>query len=208
MKTIDRYYQKANQYIAQNQIEEALTTFISGVDKGCAKCAFGILQTTITYGSYTMTEDEAISIFQSCYDGIKRLAETGDDEAMFIVAQSIRYGFVEDGDEPYLFWLQKAADLGNEEALILMHELDSDLLPLQQPEESEDLPEFPVDLTRELLEQHLRLSLHEEPNEDPPLISQDKALIANPNIEILEQYGLVDKVRKKQNDLVKRSTIM
>ena len=216
---IDKYYQKANQYIKNNQIEEALTTFISGVEKGCAKCAFGILQTTITYGSTTMTEEEAISIFRSCFDRIKCLAEMGDDEAMVIVAESIRDGFVEDGNEPALLWLKKAADLGNQAAQKLIAEWNAELLPLPSPEGSDLQDLLPVGRTRELMGRYLGSVDHqwnqtddsEEPEERglvaitprsdaPSEVLQDTALIADPDIDILEEYGIIDAMRKKQRE--------
>ena len=77
----------------------------------------------MSVGSITVTEDEAISIYQSAYPGIKALAEGGDTEAMLMVADGIRYGFVDD-DEPYMYWISRASALGDAEALRAESEYD------------------------------------------------------------------------------------
>ena len=95
--------------------ERRISSFIKGLDGGDPKCAFRLLDTVINVGSTTVTEDEAISIFQSAYPGIKALAEGDDTEAMLMVADGIRYGFVDD-DEPYMYWISRASALGNAKA--------------------------------------------------------------------------------------------
>ena len=124
---MDKYYQKAVKYLKGQDVERALTTFISGVDNGCPKCAFGVLKIAIEISTRTLTEDEAISIFNSCYDEIHSLADGGDDEAMIMVAEAIRYGIVEDED-PYFMWLWRAFELGNTDAADMLSELDREML--------------------------------------------------------------------------------
>ena len=121
---IDKYYERAMDYLENDDVENAITTFISGLEHGHVKCAFGPIHTLMRCCSYTMTEDEAISIFTSSYLKIKLLAQNGDTEAMVMVAEGIRYGFVEDDDEPYFFWLVRAAELGDKRAIAILEELD------------------------------------------------------------------------------------
>ena len=90
-------------------------------------------------GSITVTEDEAISIFQSAYPDIKALAEGGDTEAMLMVAEGIRYGFVDD-DEPYMYWVNRASALGDAKADKLLDEYGREENPLYLPS-PESLPE-------------------------------------------------------------------
>ena len=130
---IDKYYKRAMGYLKNDDVENAITTFFSGLERGHVKCAFGPIHTLMRYRSYTMTEDEAISIFASSYLKIKLLAQNGDTEAMVIVAEGIRYGFVEDDDEPYLFWLTRAAELGDKSAMTIIEELDTPDNPWQLP---------------------------------------------------------------------------
>ena len=72
-------------------------------------------------------------IFQSAYPGIKALAEDGDTEAMLMVADGIRYGFVDD-DEPYMYWINRAAALGNAKAAEAEAEYDREENPLYLPD--------------------------------------------------------------------------
>ena len=90
-------------------------------------------------GSITVTEDEAISIFQSFYPNIKAIAEGGDTEAMLMVAEGIRYGFVDD-DEPYMYWISRASALGDAKAVKLSEEYDREESPLYLPS-PESMPE-------------------------------------------------------------------
>lgn len=106
-------------------MEDAVTAFIVGVERGFVKCAFGLCKTVISYTVYTVSEEEAISIFTEVYSELKKLAQ-GDTEAMVMVAESLRLGFVDDEDEPYLFWLERAASLGNERAYAVLTELEED----------------------------------------------------------------------------------
>ena len=118
--------------LENNDVEGAITAFIAGLDRGYVKCAYGVIHTVMTQGSYMMTEDEAISIFTSNYPDLRLLAEYGDTEAMVMVAEGIRYGFVEDS-EPYLYWLNMAAEKGDADAVEIMKELGADDDPFDDP---------------------------------------------------------------------------
>ena len=72
-------------------------------------------------------------IFQSAYPGIKVLAEGCDTEAMLMVADGIRYGFVDD-DEPYMYWISRASALGNAMAAEAEAEYDREENPLYLPD--------------------------------------------------------------------------
>ena len=72
-------------------------------------------------------------IFQSAYPGIKALAEGCDTEAMLMVADGIRYGFVDD-DEPYMYWISRASALGNAMAAEAEAEYDREENPLYLPD--------------------------------------------------------------------------
>ena len=78
-------------------------------------------------------------IFQSAYQDIKLLAENGDTEAMLMVADGIRYGFVDD-DEPYMYWISRASALGNAKAAEAEVEYDREENPLYLPS-PETMPE-------------------------------------------------------------------
>ena len=77
------------------------------------------------YKSHTLTDDEALYIFESNYKDIKKLAEDGDAEAMVMVAESIKNGFAED-DEPYMYWIQRASESGDAVAISLIREEEDD----------------------------------------------------------------------------------
>ena len=68
-------------------------------------------------------------IFQSAYRGIKALAEGCDTEAMLMVADGIRYGFLDD-DEPYMYWISRASALGNAKAAEAEADYDREENPL------------------------------------------------------------------------------
>ena len=121
------YMKSAKDRLAAGDFEGAISAFLRGTDRGFPKCAFGLLQTVLEKEVHTMGEDEAVAIFKKAYPKIRRLADTGDAEAMMIVGQGIRLGLVEDEDEPYFFWLERAAALGNEEAFELLSDMDPTL---------------------------------------------------------------------------------
>ena len=121
---MDKNYQKAVNYLNKREIEKALTTFIRGIDRGEAKCAFGVLKIVTDIGTPTFLEQEAVDIFTARYFDILAMAEDGDDEAMVMVAEAIRCGFVDD-DEPYFMWLYRARSLGNADAAAILAEVES-----------------------------------------------------------------------------------
>ena len=98
---------------------------IAGLDHQDEKCAFGVMFLANMVGSHTITESEALEIFRQYYADIRRMADQGDPEAMVMVAQSIRYGFDDDPQEPYVFWLQKASELGYVPADELLQEVET-----------------------------------------------------------------------------------
>ena len=197
---IDKYYKKASLYIESRDVERAITLFISGLERGCHKCAYGIVRAVTSFGSYTMTDDEAISIFISSYPNIKLLAEEGDTEAMVMVAEGVRYGFVDD-EEPYELWLNKASELGNEDADAILRELglrDDWELPDEMYLALDSVLDFMDDTDRLLLDYH---SKAEEELDD----SDDHALIAELDDELSEQFGinLILKERQRSYELEK-----
>ena len=137
-RAIDRYFEKAKGYMKSLMCEEAITTSISGIERGSAKCAFALAYTTLMIGTDgVMSEDEALDIFKHFYKKLKLMAHLGDAEAMYMIAQSIRLNFVEDDDDPYGEWLEGAADLGCEDARLLLKELDELDIP-EEPEKRYD----------------------------------------------------------------------
>ena len=208
MLRIDKYYEKANKLIENDEVEEAITTFIVGLDHGCVKCAYGVIHTVMNHCSYTMTEDEAISIFSSSYAKIKLLAQEGDTEAMVMVAEGIRYGFVDDYDEPYLFWLTRAAELGDKGAMAIIEELDLSDDPWALPgatsfvtAEARDSMDS-TDMI--LLDDRLDLEVVDD-MEDVTVIPEEHVLIDEPDWVMREQYGINDyfKDKKRQYELRK-----
>lgn len=200
------YYEKAQNHVKINEVEEAITAFIAGLDRGDAKCAYGLVHTVINRGSYTVTEEEAISMFSSSYPGLRLLAREGDPEAMVMVAEGIRYGFVDEEDEPYLFWLIKAAELGHEGAMAILEELDLSDDPWA-------LPGAAVAVTADALEgmdatDRLLLDDLPEPGgvEDMPdvtAIPEEHVLLDEPDWCLREQCGIEDHLRdrKRQYEL-------
>lgn len=118
-------------HVRHHDTEEALTVFLCGVEQDAdAKCAFAIPYTILLHGSHTLSMEEAVSIFQPFYPSLLALAQKGDVEAMVMVAEAIRYGFAEDEDTPYLYWLYLARARGNRRAGELLHELDEIAAPV------------------------------------------------------------------------------
>ena len=194
---IDKYYEKARRQIRNNTIEEAINTLIAGLDRGYAKCAFGVIDAVINYGSYLMTDDEAISIFKSTYPDIKLLAEEGDAEAMVMVAQGIQYGFVEDEDEPYMFWLNKAREIDDVQVIKMLDEMDvaDDLLWV-----SGEAQELHTDSHKSVGGIDLLL-LDDQPElEDELEVPEDQVLLADADWEVREQVGLNSYCKGKERE--------
>lgn len=118
-------------HVRHHDTEQALTAFLQGVEEdGDPKCAFAIPYTVLFYGSPTLSMEEAVSIFLPLFPSLLALAKGGDSEAMVMVAEAVRYGFTEDEDTPYLYWLYLARARGNKRAGELLHELDEIANPL------------------------------------------------------------------------------
>lgn len=112
-------------HVRHHDTEQALTAFLHGAEvDGDPKCAFAIPYTVLFYGSPTLSMEEAVSIFLPLFPALLALAKGGDSEAMVMVAEAIRYGFAEDEDTPYLYWLYLARARGNKRAGELLRELD------------------------------------------------------------------------------------
>ena len=112
-------------HIRHQEPEEALTAFLHGVEQDeDPKCAFALPYTVLLHGSNTLSFEEAVSIFLPFFTPLLALAKMGDAEAMVMVAEAVRYGFAEDEDTPYLYWLYLARARGNKRAGELLRELD------------------------------------------------------------------------------------
>ena len=174
-----RYYNRALKHLAEGRIEQALTDFISGVEHSDDKCAFGILRIATEIGSNTFREEEAIAIFQHHLDAILGMAQRGDAEAMVMVAEAIRRGFTERDDEPYLYWLNRAAELGSADATHILGELE-----------------------REQSSEHLRLAppgavvtaegSYSLPIPDDGLDFDEHVLIGDADCDLLDTLGVFD----------------
>lgn len=155
---MDKYYCSALKKRERKDIEGAIDDFIAGLARGHVKCAFGLLRLICEMGSNTMGEEEAISIFSKVYPKIKEEAQAGDARSMFIVAEAVRLGFVEE-EEPYGFYLCEAASMGDEEAKELQLLLEVEMLPWLAPEGSNISTEPPArEETDALLEKGARAS--------------------------------------------------
>ena len=205
---MDKYYEKAQCYIQNEEVEEAITAFIAGLDRGDIKCAYGIVHAVTNFGSYTMTEYEAISLFSSFYSKIKILAEAGDTEAMVMVAEGIRYGYVDDDDEPYLFWLTKAAELGDRGAMAIIEELDLSDDPWALPCAASFVTAEACDSMDStdmiLLDDRLALEVVDD-MKDVTEIPEEHVLMDDPDWVMREQYGInaYFKERERKYELYK-----
>ena len=192
-------YERAKRLIERGETEKGLTVFIKGVDNGECKCAYGIVRCVTQLGSLTLSVDEAISIFAESYADIFELAEEGDDEAMVMIAEAMRYGFVEEGDDPYFMWLCKAAEVGNEEAVRIIAELD-EIYSIA------DLIAVPTQSTSETSLIAYRgagaLTVKDADEKEAEVILRDAPLIAEPDFALLEEVGIIDylKDRQRQRD--------
>jgi hypothetical protein len=138
------YYKKGERLIKSRDAERAIDAFVSGLERGDPKCAFGIYYTVAIVGSVTMTIYEAENIFNERYDEIRDLADMGDAEAMVILAESARYGFSDADEEPYMLRLYAAAALGSEKAKAIIADIkaeDEERISLPEADESISLAE-------------------------------------------------------------------
>ena len=138
-------------------------------------------------------------IFQSAYQDIKALAEGDDTEAMLMVANGIRYGFVDD-DEPYMYWISRASALGNAKAAEAEAEYDREENPLYLPS-PETMPERYEQDTKDDV-------LAVVPVSDRILkdceIPDECVLIAKADFLVREELGIndyLDEARKKRDKL-------
>jgi hypothetical protein len=97
-----------------------------------------LVKLVTTIGSFTFPDDEAISFFSDSFEALKRLAKRGDSDAMVMIAQGIRYGFVDDDEEPFMLWLEKAKMLGNDEASLILDEIENLEKPLPKTIDRDD----------------------------------------------------------------------
>ncbi len=190
MHHIDKYYKRGNRYIRENRIEEGLTAFVAGIDRGCAKCAYGILYTVFELGSHTLSIDEAIGIFDDFYPTIKRLAIDGDAEAMVMVAQGIRYGFTDDEDEPYMLWLTRAASLGDTDAMFIIREIEmlEERIMLPPKPDTEGEPES----TDMLLADGCTGILYVANGDTGATLLADHVLVSDADWLLLDELGMQD----------------
>ena len=144
-------------------------------------------------GSTTVTEDEAILIFQSAYPGIKALAEGDDTEAMLMVADGIRYGFVDD-DEPYMYWVNRASALGDAKADKLLDEYDREESTLYLPS-PETMPERYAQDTKDDVSAVVPVS---EKILNIGEIPDECALIADADFLLRDELGIDDYLRERE----------
>lgn len=190
-------YTRAMYYIRHNDTESALTAFIRGMDEGDAKCAFAIPYTILLYGSHTLDMDEAVAMFLPFLNDLREMAQKGDVDAMVMLAEALRYGFAEDEDTPYLYWLYLARTRGSRRAGEILYELDevaNPLPPLPQQRNAEGSGGIFLDA-----------DLQDIPLTDVPVgIFEDRVLSANPDPLFLaglalekEEAVAVDKIYRR-----------
>jgi hypothetical protein len=147
----------------------------------------------------TVSEDEAISIFLSAYPCIKALAEGGDTEAMLMVADGIRYGFVDD-DEPYMYWISRASALGDAKAVEAEAEYDTEEFPLYLPDPA-NAPERYQRCMNDGSSAIVPMSEKVAENDE---MSNECTLIADADFLVREELGINDhtcEARKKREQL-------
>ena len=195
---IDIYYTKGMQQRENDQVEEALTTFINGVEHGSAKCAYGVVDTVVNYLTYTITDEEAIDLFREAYPKLKLMAEGGDAEAMVMVGEGIRYGFVDDDDTPFGLWLAKAAALGNAHAIKIMLEVEQS----DDPTMSLYAPDLITPEMCECVDDADLLLLDEPPEFDEDISTpEEHGLLEEADWFTLETYGVNARLQKRKHML-------
>ena len=135
-------------------------------------------------------------IFQSAYPGIKALAEGCDTEAMLMVADGIRYGFVDD-DEPYMYWISRASALGNAMAAEAEAEFDREENPLYLPDPANAAE-------RKINDESLAVVPVSERILKDCEIPDECVLIAEVDYLVREELGIndyLDEARKKRDKL-------
>lgn len=142
-----------------------------------------------------MTDDEVLGIFQEAYPNIRRLATEGDTEAMVMVAQSIRYGFIEDDEEPFFFWLIRAMQLGDEQAKSIVEEIERLENPLALSMEFGTASVVPLEVssTTDLL-----LLGESSESESESIEATESVLISGIDEDICEQFGIEEYLSEKE----------
>ena len=138
-------------------------------------------------------------IFQSAYPGIKALAEGCDTEAMLMVADGIRHGFVDD-DEPYMYWISRASALGNAKAAEAEAEFDREENPLYLPDPANAAERSELHINDESL---AVVPVSERILKDCE-IPNECVLIAEADFLVREELGINDylaEARKKRDKL-------
>ena len=135
---MDRYYKRAMEHLRMEDREGAIDCFVAGIERGYHKCAYGLLRLVTERGSLTFTEGEAVSIFESSYEKIKEIATQGDTEAMVMVAQAMRLGFIDDESETYFLWLEMAKRKGSRVAERLLAQIEEMEAEEEQAPKEED----------------------------------------------------------------------
>jgi hypothetical protein len=132
-------------------------------------------------------------IFQSAYPGIKALAEGDDTEAMLMVADGIRYGFVDD-DEPYMYWISRASALGNAKAAEAEAEYDREENPLYLPDPANAAERSKMHINDESL---AVVPVSERILKDCE-IPDECVLIADADFLVREELGIDDYLRERR----------
>ena len=185
-------------HIRHHDTEEALTAFLCGVEQDAdAKCAFALPYTILLHGSHTLSFEEAVSIFHPFFPTLLTLAQRGDEEAMVMVAEALRYGFAEDEDTPYLYWLYLARSRGNRRAGELLQELDeiaAPAAPLPQARNAEGSEGILRDA-----------DLEDLPLTDVPQDAYDNRILsANPDMLVLSALSLEPTEAKQVERIYRR----
>ena len=132
-------------------------------------------------------------MFQSAYPGIKALAEGCDTEAMLMVADGIRYGFVDD-DEPYMYWISRASALGNAKAAEAEADYDIEENPLYLPDPANAAERSKMHINDESL---AVVPVSERILNDVE-IPDECVLIADADFLVREELGIDDYLRERR----------
>ncbi len=211
MLVIDSYYKKATKIIQEackllrdsdrvRGIENAITVFMSGINRGDPKCAYGILDVVMHQGTYTISDNEAASIYRASFPEIKLLAQNGDAEAMVMVAQGLRYGIVQDEEYPYAFWLSEAVRLGNEWATTVIKDIEDGGEPWVLAESTEAISD---NMLKGMDSTDMLLFDYGADLDDLDIHSnelQESVLFSEPDWKFKEQYGINSYIKKKDQE--------
>jgi hypothetical protein len=118
---------------------------------------------------------------------------------MLMVAEGIRYGFVDDG-EPYMYWINRASTLGNAKAAEVEAEYDREENPLYLPDPVNAPERYERNINDEA---HSVVPVSERILNDVE-IPDGCALIADADFLVREELGIndyLDGARKKRDKL-------